>query len=192
MTSVKACAPHRKGHLIPVVLAAFLVATLAACGSGSTGDNGSVAAGSSEATATSADAASAAPGSVAPAPADTDNGSSSDAGNMPNACAFLKDLFHGAGGGPSDLPPDQLIAVLAGLPDRVPPEIRDDVRVLASAFTSFAQLLQQLGVKNAGDVGSLSAADQQRVQDAFAAMDTGEAGDAIQRVDYYLVGKSEC
>jgi hypothetical protein len=191
MTFSRAGSRELKQRLCPVVLAVSVAASLAACG-GSIGDGGSAPVSGGYATPTAVDIVPVVPSGGAPAPMDTNNGAEPDAGLMPNVCAFLKDLFHGSGGGPADLPPDQLMAVLDGLPDRAPAEIRDDVGVLADGFKPVIRLLQDLGVERRGDIDGLSQPDQQRVQDAFTALDQGEVGAAQQRVNYYLVGKKEC
>jgi hypothetical protein len=187
----RAGSPELKQRLFPVVLAVAFAVTLGACG-GSIGDGGSEPASSGNAAPTPADTVPVASSGDAPAPMDTDNGSEPDAGLTPNVCAFLKDLFHGSGGGPADLPPDQLMAVFGGLPDRAPAEIRDDVRVVADGFKPVIRLLQDLGVEHRGDIDRLSEPDQQRVQAAFTALGQGEVGAAQERVNYYLVGKKEC
>jgi hypothetical protein len=189
MVSGKTRASGFRHFMLVSVLTLFFVATLSACGGDSDGDNGNASGGSGNPAPASGDSAASAPDSAATAPADTAASSPSDGDIEPDVCAFLKDVFHGSGGGPSDLPPDQLMKIFDALPDRSPAEIRDDVRLLVDAFQPVLQLAQALGVEHADDVDSLSADDQQRFREAVTAMSEGEVGEASGRIDVYLVGK---
>jgi hypothetical protein len=168
-----------------VVAMVAVAAILVSCGGS---DDGGTSPASNNAAASGNNSTVASSGVVA-TPAETSNDSASSAGGTADVCPFLRDLFHGSGGGPSDLPPDRMAEIFDGLADRAPAEIQEDVRVLAEGFAPVLQMLQSLGVDHASDISSLSVADQQRVQDALVALTVGDVGAASNRIDLFLVGR---
>ena len=89
--------------------------------------------------------------------------------------ATMAQAFSGASGSTDDN-----TAELEALADKVPDEIKADVQVLARAFATYADKLQDIGVK----AGQTPSAQQlQQLQTAIASLDQEELTAASQRIE---------
>ena len=89
--------------------------------------------------------------------------------------ATMAQAFSGASGSSADNTEE-----LEALADKVPDEIKADVQVLARAFSTYADKLQDIGVE-AGKTPS--AAQLQQLQTALASLDQEELTAASQRIE---------
>jgi hypothetical protein len=89
--------------------------------------------------------------------------------------ATMAQAFSGASGSTDDNTEE-----LEALADKVPDEIKADVQVLARAFATYADKLQDIGVE-AGQTPS--AAQLQELQTAIASLDQEELTAASQRIE---------
>ena len=89
--------------------------------------------------------------------------------------ATMAQAFSGASGSTDDN-----TAELEALADKVPDEIKADVQVLARAFATYADKLQDIGV----EAGQTPSAQQlQQLQTAIASLDQEELTAASQRIE---------
>ena len=87
----------------------------------------------------------------------------------------MAQAFSGASGSTDDN-----TAELEALADKVPDEIKADVQVLARAFATYADKLQDIGV----EAGQTPSAEQlQQLQTAIASLDQEELTAASQRIE---------
>lgn len=181
------------------MLIAVVAATLAACGGG--GDDADIAGSddpeASDDTDTAADESDGDLSEVSE-PADTGDGGDTEDGDAEDArdsatfegdltsddCDLLWDLFHAVGG--VDLPPGQMREFLDGLPGRVPTELEADFGAMADAWRPVLDLFGELGVESEADAAGLSAADQERVQAAAAALSTPDMNEATARINSWV------
>ena len=104
------------------------------------------------------------------------NWASEDCQNLIKAFVGLSAAIGAASGG-QDVSGD--VEEFAKYADEVPEEIRDDVKTIAAAYTTYIDKLRDLGL-TAGDIPS---ADQaQQLQDAAQSLGTGEVSAASDRL----------